>query len=109
MSDGYPLTLSAGKFDAALTDDGLVTIWELFNELIRIGDAAHLFDRFEICMRIRKANVVQNSSVKKKVVLQNNAQMRPIIPKTHSLKVFAVDFYNSFDRLNKIQDKTEDR
>src|ERR1022692_3206738 len=38
--DGDALPLTAGELDAALADDGVVLLLELFGELIDAGDAA---------------------------------------------------------------------
>src|ERR1035437_8396053 len=68
--------LSAGEFDAALSDDGVVPLLELFGKLIDAGDAAGGLDLLFGGCGTGEGDVFADRSVEQESVLQYHAELR---------------------------------
>ncbi len=75
--DGDALALATGEFHPALADHRVVFLLELFDELFAMRDAAHSLNLGARGVRVREADVVGNRPVEKKVVLHDDAEVRP--------------------------------
>src|SRR5258708_16741514 len=93
-----PLSLAARKLHTALTDDGVVAVGEFFDKFIGVRDAAHFLDVIKIGLRVGKPDVFKDRAVKKKVVLQDDPKMPPVIAKSDCVEAFAVDLDGAWVR-----------
>src|SRR6478752_391772 len=73
------LTLATRQAYAALADDGVVPILEGLDELVAVRDAADGFDFFPTGVRPRVRDVFGDGAVEQEIVLQHDAEMRPIV------------------------------
>src|ERR1700688_5086262 len=88
--DGDALLLSAGEFDAALADDGVVLVFECFGKFIDARDAASGEDFGFGRLGARKRDVFTDSTLGKKSLLQDHAQLGAIGVELDGGKIDAV-------------------
>src|SRR6266404_7633473 len=106
--DGDTLLLSAGEFDAAFPDDGIVFLLERFREFIDARDAASRYDFVFTGIRAVESHVFANRSVKQKSFLQDDAELRAIRIELDGGKVNAVHQHASTLRHVKRRDQSDD-
>src|SRR6266550_5458646 len=68
-SNRHALALSARQLHAALADDGVITVGKTVDKLLAMGDAAGFNDLFPSGVRMSKADVFRNTTVKQEVIL----------------------------------------
>ena len=83
--DGDALALSAREAHAALADDGVVAELELRDELVAVSDAARLADLLHRGARLRECDVLANGAIEQEIVLQHDAQVRPVLAELERL------------------------
>ncbi len=78
--DRQPLPLASGKLDAPLTDQGVVTLGQTADEIVRVRGAGGLFDlrlgRFGAAV----GDVVLDGAIEQKRLLLYDAEQLPIAP-----------------------------
>src|SRR6266550_2265157 len=74
-SNCHTLALPARQFNAALANDSVIAIGETVDKLLAMRDAARRHDFFASRVRVREADVLGNSAVEKKIILQDHAEL----------------------------------
>src|ERR1700739_1362329 len=77
-SDGNALTLTAGKLDAPVADDGVVTLRKRFREFVHPRNAAGSLHLLFACVWPGEAHIFTDTSVEQKHLLYNDAEVRTI-------------------------------
>src|SRR5215204_3666977 len=84
--DGYSLPLATGQFNPAFANDRVVAIWKFLDEFISVRDRANPLDLIQARFGVSEPNILQDRSVKQKIVLQHDAEVTAVIAKANGLQ-----------------------
>jgi hypothetical protein len=69
------LALPARKFYAALAYNGIISLGEGRNKLIRIGAFGRLYNFFFACVQLAVSDIFYNGTAKKQYILRNDGHL----------------------------------
>src|SRR5262245_40427880 len=107
--DGQALSLPARQSNASLTDDRLVAVWELTDELMSVRRPCGLLDLRWRRISVRIANVLRHGAVEEEHVLLDHTQQSSITGGFQSPQVDAVEQHRSVSRIVKSCDEIAER
>src|SRR3990170_4537919 len=103
--DRDALLLTAGKFDAALADFGVVAVWKLRYELVRVRKPPRALDLLVSRARVAVRDVVAKRSRKQKRFLQNHPDFAAQISHAQIAHVDSVERYRPRLRVVEARDQ----
>ena len=96
--------MPARKEDAALADDGVVAVWQLFDEVVREGDARGLFDLARGGVGATVSDVVAHGVVKEHRLLRDDGEMRAQTVEPRVAQVRAIPEHRAAGRIVEARD-----